>query len=236
MQTPLPKCFCWTRFGTEAGEPITHILERKEAERAANNGVFVWGVGNAVGPSVRELVRRSPKPEVVFSPIKSPARVQDASPPAVVAWIGGETLDGEPFCLPEHSLVTSRYDPVSPRAGHYALVCFSGAPITPARPGGTIAFNALKNIRTGRPIGASQVTAVVERGESCAEESLTYEVAIRAELVYPYFVRLRQPVVLPTSANRDPMIRDWTRTTFEFVRRMCPRPTEPHRPAMQLEF
>ena len=233
---PLPECFCWTRFGTEAGEPITHILERKEAERAANDGVFVWGIGNAVGPSIRELVRRGPKPEVLFSPIKSPAKMQDVSPPAVVAWIGGETLDGEPFCLPEHSLVTSRYDRVSPRAGHYALVCFSRAPITPARPGGKIVFNALRNIRTGRPIGASQVTAVVEQRRTSAEEALTYDVAIRAELVYPYFVRLQQPVVLPASANRDPMNQEWTRTTFEFVRRMYAKPATPRNLSMQFEF
>jgi hypothetical protein len=233
---PLPECFCWTRFGTEAGEPITHILERKEAERAANDGVFVWGIGNAVGPSIRELVRRGPKPEVLFSPIKSPAKTQDVSPPAVVAWIGGETLDGEPFCLPEHSLVTSRYDPASPRSGHYALVCFSRAPITPARAGGKIVFNALRNIRTGRPIGASQVTAVVEHRRSSAEESLAYDVAIRAELVYPYFVRLQQPVVLPASANTDPTNQDWTRATFEFVRRKYSRPTRPRKLSMQFEF
>lgn len=189
---PLPECFCWTRFGTESGEPITHILERKEAERAANEGVFVWGIGNAVGPSIRELVRRGPKPEVLFSPMKSPARMQDLSPPAVVTWIGGETLDGEPFCLPKHSLVTSRFDPVSPRAGHYALVCFSRAPIVPAQSGGKIVFNSLRNIRTGQPIGASQVTAVVEQHETSEKTPLTYDVAIRAELVYPYFVRLRQ--------------------------------------------
>jgi len=233
---PLPECFCWTRFGTEAGEPITHILERKEAERAANDGVFVWGIGNAVGPSIRELLRRGPKPEVLFSPIKSPARAQDVSPLAVVAWIGGETLDGEPFCLPEHSLVTSRYDPASPRPGHYALVCFTRAPIIPAQPGGKIVFSALRNIRTGRPIGASQVTAVVEQHQTGEEEALTYDVAIRAELVYPYFVRLQQPVVLPASAKADPRNRDWTRTTFEFVRRRYSKPTRPRKLSVQLEL
>src|SRR5689334_16901759 len=37
--TPLPLLFCWTRFGTEAGEPIEAILERKEREREATGGV-----------------------------------------------------------------------------------------------------------------------------------------------------------------------------------------------------
>jgi hypothetical protein len=215
---PIPDCFCWTRFGTEAGEPIRHILERKEAERVANAGVFVWGIGNAVGPSIRELVRRSPTPEVLFSPIKSPAKLQDVSPPAVVAWTSGETLDGETFYLPEHSLVTSRYDPAAPRTGHYALVCFSRVPIAPSQPEGKIVFGALRNLRTGRRIGASQVTAVVEQHQTTSKEVLTYDVAIRADLVYPYFVRLEQPVVLPNSASTGPVNRDWTRASFEFVR------------------
>jgi hypothetical protein len=115
-------------------------------------------------------------------------------------------------------------------------VCFSRAPITPARPGGKIVFNALRNIRTGRPIGASQVTAIVEQRRTSAEEALTYDVAIRAELVYPYFVRLQQPVVLPASANRDPMNQEWTRTTFEFVRRMYAKPATPRNLSMQVEF
>ena len=50
----LPTIFCWTRFGGEAGEPIEQILFRKEQERLANGGVFLWGIGNAVGPSIYE--------------------------------------------------------------------------------------------------------------------------------------------------------------------------------------
>lgn len=222
---PLPDFFCWTRFGTEAGEPITHILERKEAERVANAGLFLWGIGNAVGPSIRELVRRTSTPEVLFSPIKSPAKLQDVSPPAVVAWTSGETLEGETFYLPENSRVTSRYNPAAPRTGHYALVCFSLTPITPSKAEGKIVFDALRNLRTGRPIGASQVTAVVEQRQSASKKTLTYDVAIRAELVYPYFVRLEQPIALPNSASRGPLNRDWTHAPFEFVRQRHSQPT-----------
>src|ERR1700728_56037 len=35
----IPDRFCWTRFGTEAGESIEHILNRKEEERLANGGI-----------------------------------------------------------------------------------------------------------------------------------------------------------------------------------------------------
>ena len=83
---PLPQCFVWTRFGTEAGQSISDILRRKEKERAANGGIFYWGIGNAVGPSILELLRRTDEPEVLFSPIKSAPKRDDVTPEAVVAW------------------------------------------------------------------------------------------------------------------------------------------------------
>jgi hypothetical protein len=35
--------FCWTRFGTEAGEPIEQILERKEDERLGERRGLLLG-------------------------------------------------------------------------------------------------------------------------------------------------------------------------------------------------
>jgi hypothetical protein len=214
----LPKCFCWTRFGTEAGEAIGHIFVRKEEERIANRGVFIWGIGNALGPSIRELIDRTQDPKVLFSPIKSLAKLQDTSPATVAAWTSGETLDGDPFRLPKHSLVTSRYDVRMPKSGHYALVCYSEVPIVPADAEAKICLKSLRNIRTGRAIGASQVTAVVQQCEGASEETQLYDIAARADLVYPYFIRLRQPVVLPNSMNAHPAGQDWTGTAFQFVR------------------
>lgn len=216
---PLPDYFCWTRFGTEAGQAVTHILHRKEQERAANGGLFIWGIGNAIGPSIRELVRRTTRPEVLFSPIKSSPKPQDVEPAAVAAWIFGETLDGDIYRLPEHSLVTSRYDPVAPSDLHYALVCFSCQPLITEGPVAKVPFAALKNLRTGRPIGASQVTAVVFRAAADDPNGgHAYDVAIRAELVYPYFVKLRRPVRLPQPANADAANHEWSQLAFEHVR------------------
>jgi hypothetical protein len=212
----LPDCFCWTRFGTEAGQAIAHILQRKERERAANGGLFIWGIGNAVGPSIRELVRRTARPEVLFSPIRSSPKAQDVEPPAVAAWTLGETLDGSIYRMPEYSLVTSRYDPDAPRDAHYALVCFSNQPLIAEEPVATVPFGALKNLRTGRPIGASQVTAVVLREEVTEQNSgRGYAVTIRAELAYPYFVRLRRPVILPQPASAEAANHEWSRLAFE---------------------
>jgi len=190
----LPDCFCWTRFGAEAGQTSEQILARKEQERIANRGCFLWGVGNAVGPSVKDLVLRTASPEVLFSPIKSTPRAEHVAPAAVVAWTQAETLTGEAFQLPSYSLVTSRYDPSAPRGAHYALVCFSDQPLTPSRSQETIYFSALRNLRSGRRLGASQVTAVVRRDTNHGPHDRDYDVAIRAKLVSPYFIRLQRPV------------------------------------------
>jgi hypothetical protein len=187
----LPACFCWTRFGIEAGEAIDQIFERKEQERIANGGIFLWGIGNAVGPSIKELLRRTRRPEVLFSAMKSVPRLVDAQPASVVAWTAAETLEGEPFQLPEHSLVTSRS-----KKSSYALVCFSSRPLIESRCEEQITLAGLRNLRTGRPIGASQVTAIVKCASVVRAETRKYDIAIRARLVKPYILRLRDPILL----------------------------------------
>jgi hypothetical protein len=198
-QTPtsLPDLFCWTRFGTEAAEPIEQILFRKEQERLANGGLFLWGIGNALGPSMKELTRRVARPEVIFSPIRSAPRAIDVEPPAIVSWTAGEGLDGRFFALPAHSRVTSKFDPSGRKFNHYALVCFSDTPLLPLRNENKIAFIQLRNLRTGRPVGASQVTAVVQTVNEAVAATTMYDVAIRAQLVYPFFVRLLRAIQLP---------------------------------------
>lgn len=190
----LPQCFCWSRFGTEAGQLIGDIIARKEQERRANGGVFLWGIGSALRPSMTELVRRTKDPEVLFSPIKSQARNQDVEPVAVAAWTCGVTIDGGRYILPAHSLVTSRYDPRAPRKSHYALVCFSSQALCVSESVGSIDIAAIRNILTNRPVGASQVTAVVQCVSVRRRDSRSYGVAMRVRLVYPYFVKLTHPV------------------------------------------
>lgn len=210
----LPDQFCWTRFGTEAGQSIDQILWRKEQERIANGGLFFWGIGNAVGPSLRELIRQNNHPEVLFSPIKSAARVQDASPEAVVAWTSGRTLHGRPFQMPERAIVTSRFSPASPRGAHYALVCSSSKPLSLTGSNPPIEFGELRNILTGRPIGASQVTSVVYRDGNMVKPSRSYDVAFRVQLVDPFLVRLENHVRLPSQLSAACNGGDW----FEAVR------------------
>lgn len=190
----LPSIFCWTRFGTEAGEPIERILERKDLERHANGNVFYWGVGNSVAPGITELIRQSNRPEVLFSPIRSRPRAVDARPASVLAWRVGETLRGERFELPPTVLVTSRGE-ASSALPHYALVCWSESPLVPGN-FGQLSFAALRNLLSGKRVGASQVTAIVKNHGHQATGGLQYRVSLRTSLVPPFFVRLREPITM----------------------------------------
>lgn len=191
-----PISFVWSKFGTEAGQTIDSILQRKEQERVANEGTFYWGIGNAVGPSVAALISQTDNPEVLFSPIKSPARPEDSDPESVVTWTTAIGLNGEPYSLPLRSLITSRFS--VGRQYHYALVCSSDSPLTDAQnrslPNSEGIFpSALCNFLTGRPLGASQVTAVVQRRTQHSASGTNYQVSFRARLVAPYFIRLSAP-------------------------------------------
>jgi len=191
LHKELPLAFCWSRFGTEAGESIDGILERKETERLSNEGVFLWGIGNSVAPGLTELLRVNSKPEVLFSPIRSRPRPGDVSPAVVFQWKAGEGLDGDRYEVPETIRVTSggSCPDAAPRC-HYALVCSTEDPLSMSD-FGRVTFQELRNLVSGRCLGASQVTAVVKQAkEAAGKDGTDYIVAMRAALVPPYFVRL----------------------------------------------
>lgn len=189
----LPAVFCWTKFGVEAGECIDSILDRKELERQASDGVFLWGIGNSIGPSLRVLLRETDLPEVLFTAMLSRARERDAFPPAVVAWHAATDMDGNEYRMPAASLVTSASGPGLPARHHYALVCQSRSPLSGQD--GRLSFESsqVRNIRTGSPVGSSQVTSVVRRNSRLPASPGRYAVSFRAELVHPYLARLCEP-------------------------------------------
>ena len=189
----LPQAFCWTRFGPEAGQTFENILERKERERRANGGVFFWGIGNAVGQSIAQLVKLVPEPEVLFSPIRGRPRPKDVAPAVTLRWTEAQSADGSVFPLPPAVLVKSGRDSLNSARAHYALVCFSSLPLE-TDVHGVLPFGAMRNLRSGSPLGASQVTAVVSLESSPNHAGPDYIVALRARLVAPYIVTLRGPV------------------------------------------
>lgn len=197
----VPEAFCWTRFGTEAGERIERIFERKEWERRENGGVFLWGVGNSIRPSVLALTGEVARPPVVFTPMLSRADPRDVSPERTVLWTSGTGPLGNPCELPAHSLVTSGVRGGRRQGHHYALVCYSASPLHRSEDGPTFRARDVCNWTNGTPVGASQVTSVVRYAPYGADCGASYRVALCAELVPPYFVRLENPVEVPPAVS-----------------------------------
>lgn len=197
----LPAAFCWTRFGVEAGQNAPEILRRKEAERRANNGVFLWGVGNSILPSIPALLSEEHHPKAVFSSIRSRPRPVDQAPKRVAVWTRARDIDGMPWQLPQGSLVTSHADRSLGR--HYALVCRSSVPLELSCDSPSFRIDDLCNLRSSRSIGGSQVTAIVRfrsddrsRGATC--ENPQYAAEMVVDLVPPYAVVLEQPIIIST--------------------------------------
>src|SRR5215469_8845249 len=119
--------FCWTRIGTEAGQTLSDIVSRKELERRATGGIFVWGIGNAVAPAVSRLLDLEPNPSVLFSPIKSAPAAIDVQPTSLLAWTGYLDSNGLAHELPDGVVVTSRGHTArgAAKRAHYALFCRS---------------------------------------------------------------------------------------------------------------
>lgn len=196
-----PSAFCWSKFAAEAGEPSSSIRARKEAERRQNDGVFLWGIGTSVRPSLPELLRQASSPQVYFSPMHSrPAHI-DSKPDMLALWREAIGVGGERYSIPSYSLVTSRWMP-GRKNRHYALVCHTQDPLNVDYDDVEIDSSCLRNLRTGTAVGSSQVTAVVRRIPGRGGGRV-YRVAFRATLVHPFLVELVNPLVIPDELRID---------------------------------
>jgi hypothetical protein len=140
----------WTRVGSEAGEPLSCILSRKEAERVAA-GRFTWGVGNS-SAEIAAFIKDGAAIDVIFSLMAGKPKRHDAEPDRVIRWRAYRDARGKCHRFQDHERVTSKG-----RARHYALICRSDGPIEVE----SLTFdpNAYSNL-SGRQIAASQVTAL----------------------------------------------------------------------------
>lgn len=193
----IPEIFCWTKMGAEAGQPLETILQRKELERRAGCGTFAWGIGNSLGTAANVARRVSPSGEVdvLFTPMKSAPKAIDAAPSQIMVWLGYYAGDNRVRGLPSHMLITSRGG--ADKRSHYALLCHSDSTIMDGGNGGTFDISEVQNLVSGNPIGASQVTSIVQhRGGATSHQAKPYQVAFRAKLHGEGFVRLASPVPL----------------------------------------
>ncbi|WP_316175133.1 MULTISPECIES: hypothetical protein [unclassified Bradyrhizobium] len=221
----LTETVCWSRMQTEAGQELQAIIDRKELERSAGNGVFCWGVGNAPSRSIPQLARAGADVDVVFSIMKSRPKAVDVVPSRLRIWRSFFDHSGREKPLPPATLITSRADVgIRVRNVHYALMCRSDQQL---RLGdfGPFDPSAYRNVSdTGGAVGASQVTALLRRVSSEAATP-AYKVNLRAKLEQGYWVRLGDPIDL--SADRRLMLErilanlssvspgEWLRIVFD---------------------
>lgn len=225
----IPDVFCWTRFGVEAGQDVAAILARKDAERRDNGGIFLWGIGNSVLPSLPALLAACDRPRVIFSPIRSRPRSVDTDPAAVAVWTHARTPNGTAWSLPAHSLVTSHAERAS--GHHFALVCHSDHALRISEDGPTLAMSRLRNLRSSRPVGSSQVTAIVRYrsphdGPNHAradDDDLEYSATMIVDLAPPYVVILEAPVVVYTVGRMGDDLLEACWTNYRRARISNPR-------------
>lgn len=197
----IPPVFCWTKMGTEAGQPLETILRRKELERRVGGGIFAWGIGNSLGVAPKLARQRSQHGEVdvFFTPMRSAAKALDAEPSQVLLWLSYLDDEERQVDLPGHMIVTSRgnFAQAGSKRSHYALICNGDDDITIPANEGAIDANKTRNFVSLNPLGSSQVTAVVSYQPNCVglPEKL-YPVTFRAKLHGAGFVRLASPIVL----------------------------------------
>lgn len=197
----IPPVFCWTKMGTEAGQPLEDILWRKELERRVGGGLFAWGIGNSLGinPKLAQQEMQRNDVDVLFTPMRSAAKQIDIEPSQVLLWLDCINDDGELTRLPSHMVVTSRGSPAKAegKRPHYALICRGHSDISITADSGVIDANRVRNFSSLNPLGASQVTAVVRyQSNSDASPEKSYPITFRAKLHDTGFVRLVSPVVL----------------------------------------
>jgi hypothetical protein len=197
----VPTTFCWTKMGAEAGEPLERILLRKEFERQANGGWFAWGVGNSVMTALAHLFAHGGPAHVVFSRMRAKPKACDSDPDSIRLWLAAQSACGKSYQIPPFSIVTSRGGTSSgvAKRTHYALICYSSSPIRLGSAGlGSVDATELVNFVSGRPLGASQVTAVVQwsGGASDSDARSGYPVDILATLDHPGQVKLTAAVPL----------------------------------------
>jgi hypothetical protein len=183
----------------EAGQTLTAIVQRKELERRANGGVFMWGVGNAPPAAVPALARAGIPVPIYFSIMKSRPKAVDMAPARTVAWMNYIDAHGLSRPLPEFSVVTSRGDSAAgAKRVHYALACWSSTPLQLSLEAPPLFdHGAFRNVGgTGAPVGASQVTALLRRCSTSASGAGDYAVNLRASLCDSYWVKLVDPIEL----------------------------------------
>ncbi len=185
----------WTKIGTETGENIADIIDRKEGEHS-KGGVFWWGIGTSLGPAVRDEAQKSGGSiPIIFCEMLGTPQTRDVSPTSKVRWTKWRDCDGSEADIPSFVLVKSRGDDHSGQRKdkHYAVVCRPDNKLR-LNPNGQL-FDP-RNCRTlsGKVPGDSQNTALLRGDIMQSHRNGRYRIAFSAMLVRPWQAILLSPI------------------------------------------
>lgn len=220
-------------MGVESGESLDLIIRRKEWERQLGGGLFFWGIGQSLGENARNAaVSLDDDMKVLFSPMASKPKTIDVTPGDVFVWNSWVDQRGNTQPLPEHVLITSRADLPSGRrkSSHYALVCKS---LERLGSGTELQVTAafLRNFSSDKPLGASQVTAVVRNANRpiSGNTATKYPVSFIASMAAPYSVQLSDPTLLSQrnisaigQVSSTGALEDWSRLVSRLRKKRKP--------------
>ncbi len=187
--------FVWTKIGTETGETVADIIDRKERERS-KGGVFWWGIGTSLGPAVRdEALRAGGSIPIIFCEMLGTAQTHDVSPTSKVRWTQWRDWDGSEADIPTFVLVKSRGEDRRGRRKekHYTVICRPDNKLR-LNPNGQL-FDP-RNCQTlgGKMPGDSQNTALLRGDIGLPHPSGRYRIAFAAMLVRPWQTTLLGPI------------------------------------------
>jgi hypothetical protein len=195
----LPYCglrIIFIEAGGLAGQPLTEIIIRKEAERKSG-GSFWWGIGTSLGATVEsEAVLNGGTLAALFSALDA-KKAQQVSGQAVRVWNGWENIrTGQRGTIPKHVLILSTFKPEKKRKeNYYALVCQSDAEL---RLGNDGRFDPAQCLTAnGVAPGTSQRAALLTTKGSHPHGP--YQISFKANLIAPWFVSLWNPRLLTAS-------------------------------------
>jgi|SRR5215472_2392563 len=188
--------FVHSLMGVDAGEPLNHILIRKEAERKTG-GNWWWGLASNIAKELeREAISNSGTLPVLFAAVAKPNNGVPGQKACV--WNGWESRDGKRRGrIPDHALVISGYDQdyfsedPKKKKRYYALVCQSEAEVARGNLG---YLNPAKYLTpSGKTRDPRQRTALLIGSPVLQPHGLTNKIDLKADLVDPWYVRLTGP-------------------------------------------
>jgi len=179
--------FVWSLMGPDAGQPLSEIIIRKEAERRIG-GEFWWGGGTPLGDRVESVaILNGGTLPALFSALGNQKQAPNQN---TYVWNGWHSIrKGRHGSIPRHVLVLGG----NPGRPYYALVCRCDTelvlgdhgPFDPAQ---------CRTLANGVPPGVSQRAALL-KGQVKHPHG-PRRIALNAHLVLPWFVRLTQPRLL----------------------------------------